>query len=462
LEDVVAKGGPQTGAAIRAHRERLGLTQHELAERIQQVAWAKESRRVGVNAQMVSKWERGAKAPSRGYARIIADVLAVPVASLGETPGSEGRVSPGEVQVVPPFTPPEIIGCDDDALTLLLPKLLEHWRDEMLNRRDVLRVAGVLPAAIGVDALGLAPGVHTFGRPRFRGDETLMALEALMARVEAAYHGHAPRPLLQTVRALSETSEELLAAVADHRSRRRILNVMARANLLAGRLRFFDMRQAFEARSHFDLAREAAEATGDGTLQAVVLGHMAFLPAEKLNLAGAQAYVARARETLQRDPNRSVASWLSAVESEFGAKSGDTRAALAAVERARRDLEDAADGPLPSWFDFFDQNRLSGFEGYALRRAGRHEQALAALQPATTGKGLGPKQQAVAVLDLATVHLCRHDLDEACKLATAGALELGRSGYMAAAPRLVEFRASVPDTMHPAVRLLDETLAELA
>lgn len=56
---------------LREHRERLGLTQAEVAERLVQLAWARERVHVGVTPDMVSKWERGIKLPSKLYQRLL-------------------------------------------------------------------------------------------------------------------------------------------------------------------------------------------------------------------------------------------------------------------------------------------------------------------------------------------------------------------------------------------------------
>ncbi len=56
---------------LREHREHLGLTQAELAERLVQMASARERIHVGVNGDMVSKWERGLKRPSKLYRRLL-------------------------------------------------------------------------------------------------------------------------------------------------------------------------------------------------------------------------------------------------------------------------------------------------------------------------------------------------------------------------------------------------------
>jgi transcriptional regulator with XRE-family HTH domain len=50
---------------------RLGLTQEQLAEQLARLAWEQFGVRVGVDAQMVSKWERGEKRPSRFYRQLL-------------------------------------------------------------------------------------------------------------------------------------------------------------------------------------------------------------------------------------------------------------------------------------------------------------------------------------------------------------------------------------------------------
>ncbi len=56
---------------IRYLRERRGWTQLEVARHLDRLAWTQSGRHVGVNADMVAKWERGVKAPSRRYQALL-------------------------------------------------------------------------------------------------------------------------------------------------------------------------------------------------------------------------------------------------------------------------------------------------------------------------------------------------------------------------------------------------------
>ena len=54
---------------LQAFRLQLGLTQEEMAELLAVVAWERFRERAAPNANMVSKWERGVKAPGKLYRR---------------------------------------------------------------------------------------------------------------------------------------------------------------------------------------------------------------------------------------------------------------------------------------------------------------------------------------------------------------------------------------------------------
>src|SRR5229473_1942170 len=56
---------------LKAQRARLGLTQQEVAEALAALAWEHDHEQLGVDADMVSKWERGAKRPRRLYGRLL-------------------------------------------------------------------------------------------------------------------------------------------------------------------------------------------------------------------------------------------------------------------------------------------------------------------------------------------------------------------------------------------------------
>jgi transcriptional regulator with XRE-family HTH domain len=56
---------------LKAYRARLGLTQEEVAEALLNLAWEHDHEMLGVDAAMVSKWERGRKRPRKLYRRLL-------------------------------------------------------------------------------------------------------------------------------------------------------------------------------------------------------------------------------------------------------------------------------------------------------------------------------------------------------------------------------------------------------
>jgi transcriptional regulator with XRE-family HTH domain len=462
----MANGG--TGREVRLREQRMlkAMTQQEVAQQVERLAWLLERRRVGVNADMVSKWERGQKQPSALYVRTLSALFGVNPVELGfgiapqsgeEHFALDNSSSPLDLMAV--------LGLVDGrsaTVERLQSTMLELRREEVLDRRQILKVMGAAPAVVGLRAIGSGTG----SRDRWSAPASPQAfgeLAAVARDLERAYHTCDPQRLLLAVRAMITNVEEALPEVRKPGLRREALSLLARAGLLAGRLSFFDIHRSFDARAYLDLAREASQEAGDQHLTSVVFGHIAFLPAAKHSYQASASYLSAARDALSRQPAPMIGSWLSAVEAELNTQLGAVGPARSCLDRARESLAAASSMPIPEWFDFFDARRLSGFEGYTLRAAGDLEAARAELEAALRpGSGMGPKQRAVTNIDLASTCVGLGDIDEGCRLAAAAATELRSAGYATAMDRLGEFRSAIPNQRHPAVRLLDESLADLA
>src|SRR4051794_10545786 len=94
-EDSMENRGTDNSPRLRERRLQRGLIQLEVAEGIERLAWAQSSRRVGVNADMVSKWERGKKAPSRFYLRLLCSFFNATADQLGYGLGQTAPVGAG-------------------------------------------------------------------------------------------------------------------------------------------------------------------------------------------------------------------------------------------------------------------------------------------------------------------------------------------------------------------------------
>src|SRR6266516_3762129 len=71
---------------LQQHRARLDLSQEEVAEELAGLAWVHYKINVGVNADMVGKWERGEKRPSKIYRDLLCRLYKATPEKLGFRP----------------------------------------------------------------------------------------------------------------------------------------------------------------------------------------------------------------------------------------------------------------------------------------------------------------------------------------------------------------------------------------
>lgn len=451
-----------TRPRLKEFREARGWTQQDVAEQIARLAWLRRREHVGVNADMVAKWERGEKRPSPRYRDLLCLLFGTDAAALGigQVLQVAPQVSsePAEGSLIATLAgAASLVDQLGAAGAILQPRMFGVWKDELMQRRALLKLIGLASAA------GLAPSHEDVSRPGKPTPETLQDLDFLAGRYQALYHSTAPAVLMTPVVAHLDTLRGLLRQAANAPVRRRLLANQARVAMLAGRLAFFDLRDSLSARGYYNLALESAREVGDNLQGAAALAHMAFIPAADYGFGAALDYLRAAADHAARRPDTRVTSWLSAVESEIQTNAGSPAEALTAIDRARETLvKPGLDADLP-WFDYYNATRLSGFAGYALLRAGKTEESHGELTEAVSRlPHAAVKQRAVFLADIASVHLACGDLDEACRTAGDAAEQLRRAGYAIGFGRLREFRAAVErwsDSIP--VRALDEQLAAL-
>src|SRR4051812_38375314 len=88
------------GHRLLEHRLRARMTQEEVAEQIVKLASPKvpEERNLGVNAQMVSKWEREIVVPGPVYRRLLARLFQITQAELGFHADARSTLGAAEVE----------------------------------------------------------------------------------------------------------------------------------------------------------------------------------------------------------------------------------------------------------------------------------------------------------------------------------------------------------------------------
>ncbi len=321
---------------------------------------------------MVAKWERGEKRPSPLYRELLCLLFATDAQSLGI--GGPAKAETGVHAEADDSSLIEMLGGAASLLDqlgaaglILQPRMFDVWKDELMQRRALLKLMGLATTAGMVSAVD-----EDRTRSGKVTPQTLQDLDHLADRYQALYHSTAPAVLLTPVVAHLETLRDFLRQGVAVPMRRKLFANRARVATLAGRLAFFDLKDSLAARGYYNLALESAREAGDHLQAAAALGHVAFIPAADFGYS-ALDYLRAASHQAGKHPDGRIASWLSAVESEIQANAGSHAQALGATDRAREKLASPgliADLP---WFDYYDSTRLSGFAGYALLRDGQHE-----------------------------------------------------------------------------------------
>lgn len=439
---------------IRSVREQRGWTQLEMAQNIDRLAWTQTGKHVGVNADMVAKWERGVKVPSRRYQDLLDCLLddgrthdpAMTVVAC-----SVDSADSGPIGVLLAQTGLLLDQLGRDAL-ILRPRVLEVWGAETLRRRSLLKLVTLAPALALVEQAGHGSG---------SGADSASSLSNLADSYQRLYHVTAPALLITPVVAHLDVTRELLRDAGTAALRRSLLKNQAQVALLAGRISFFDLNDSIAARGYYGLAIESSVEAGSPHLTSAALGHTAFISAAEQRTATAVQYLDQAGSALRADPHHPLESWLAAIASEITANAGSACQSLDSIDLARSALARPGLAPELPWFDFYDESRLDGFAGYANLRARRYDEAMTLLSD--TLRGLpedAVKQRAVVLADLAAAHLARGDLDHSCSIAADAADRLRQAGYATGLDRLRHLRSSMaPWATSKAVRDLDQHLA---
>lgn len=459
----MARNPHQNGQLRRARKERH-LTQAQVAEGLAELAWCRDRKYVAVNADMYAKWERGEKS-TKVYEDLLCLFFDATPAELGLAPPDVASGSAVLTATKPSDVPwAAILLALGAPGRLLHGYLMEEWENDLLKRRELLKSMGLAAVASTLATVPppLARGVRH--RTELQPDpETLRGLDELATSYQALYHDTAPQVLMTPIRAHLQSVAELLRRSCPPRERQRLLVNQSQVALLAGRLAFFDLRDPLSARGYLTMAYDSAVAGGDAALIAAALGHLGFVPAASGQWSAATDHLDRAFAYAERGAPSIVRSWLAAVSSEMRTDAGDHRGALVAIDEAKRLERGKSCGAPPPWFDFYDESRLAGFEGYALLHGGSAAAAAHSLEAALAG--LAPtavKQRTVFLTDLANANVAQGDVDEACDLAIRAATDARVGQYATCVARLREFRSSLrPYETSRAVRELDHAMVDL-
>lgn len=244
-------------------------------------------------------------------------------------------------------------------------------------------------------------------------------------------------------------------------TRQRIAAALAETWLLAGRIEFFDMRDAERAQQTLLRALQAAGEADDSLLGAGVLAHTAFIPGWAGDREGAVERMVAARTYARRGPaSAELLAWLDAVEAECETRCGNTRTALHLIRHAEDLLDAGSEHENPEWLDWFSPVRLAAFKGNVELRARHLPQARETLLGVLDALGAGEEKQRTVVLgDLAAVEAAASDPEAACGYALRALDQLERTWYAMGMDRVREVRRALAPHQHEqCVRDLDDRL----
>ncbi|TGZ14764.1 hypothetical protein DV517_62470 [Streptomyces sp. S816] len=352
-------------------------------------------------------------------------------------------------------TPPRPLADQEQALTRILGQDMEALG---LTPQAGVPADRVRRTVLGATIAGLAavPTQSMAMQPATAAED----YEAVTRSHRRLYWSVAPATLHPAAVAHATLGCALLPEAAGQ-TRARIASALAETLLLAGRIEFFDMREADRASNTLLRALQAAGEADDALLGAAVLAHTAFIPAWVGERDAAVERMTAARTYARRGPaSAELLAWLDAVEAECETRCGNTRTALHLIGHAEDALARGSEHGSPEWMDWFSPVRLAAFKGNTQLKAGHLPQArttllsvLDALNPT------GEKQTTVILGDLAAVEAAASDPEAACGYAVRALDQLERTWYAMGMDRVREVRRALAPHQHEqCVRDLDNRL----
>jgi transcriptional regulator with XRE-family HTH domain/tetratricopeptide (TPR) repeat protein len=422
---------------LREARIRRGWTEDDLAVKLHELAAELGEADCAVDANQVSKWERGVRNPGRFYRPRLCLALEAEPQELGFEP------TPRAVR---------------DASEL---------RMRLMKRRVFLAQTALLAGSLAIPA----PGVNITriaaamtlrpGRDVHLHHDLLRIAAGLSQQLDMV----APSSLMPQVLGLLQQERDLLR----ERSATRLVEATIRTAITAGWLSY-NINNRGDAEAYWSYAESLAREIGSNQLLAYCLGvrssvysavpKRAGLP---LDAAASMSLLEHAISLARVSPSLALRAWLYARRAEEHAVVGSKQAAYSDVERAYkvvgRNHLGSDDFPiLPTWRDA----RLTRYHGSVAQLVQDYKQAISILTE--TLDALNPAylpQRAMALTDLATAHahLPQPEVEFASQL-------LGQAHAIAAPAGLGEATRRVMEARHqlqqwadsPSVRRLDEQL----
>ncbi|MCX5258642.1 helix-turn-helix domain-containing protein [Streptomyces canus] len=353
----------------------------------------------------------------------------------------------------PPWPQPEIaqaltrmLGQDLESLGFSPPVGVQPDRGRRTALTTTAAVVGL--AAVPRQAVAMQPAT------------VAQDFEAVTRSHRHLYWSVAPATLHPAALAHAALGCALLPETAGQ-TRQLIAAALAETYLLAGRIEFFDLRDADRAQQTLLRALQAAGEADAPLLGAGILAHTAFIPGWAGDRDAAVERMVAARTYARRGPaSAELLAWLDAVEAECETRCGHTRTALHLIGHAESVLQAGSEHENPEWLDWFSPARLAAFKGNTQLKAGHLPQARTTLLGVLDQLDPSEEKQATVVLgDLAAVEAATGDPNAACAFALRALDQLERTWYAMGMDRVREVRRALAPHQHErCVRELDDRL----
>lgn len=433
---------------LRLQRRLRGWSQEDVAAGLHRIAASLGEPELGVDATMVSRWERGTRKPRPRYVRLLCHLFELPAEQLGVV--------------------------EDPDVALLPEHSQDVLEDDDVDRREFIsKVAALLGvAAVPAPMLRFQPAgpepwerlARALRHPGRVDKETVDHLEQITIGLESLGPTQVSSTVLfGPVTGHLDAITLLLQGSLPAELRRRLCSLAGETAGFAGWLRW-DMDDLEGASVYFQTGLEAAREAGDRALGAYLMGSAACQPPYRENPEDRLRQLNGSTHGFTRDDATPAARvWLAAKEADAYALMGDAGGCLRALDRADRALQlvDPDDEARRPRFSSIDATWLAGERGASLAKLGQTADSRGILHHVLGSLDASSERDKLWLYtSLASTYVQDAEPEEACRVASAA---LDRASKMQLEPIFKVVRALHDDDMKPyratpAVKELDEQL----
>jgi transcriptional regulator with XRE-family HTH domain len=392
--------GQRPNQRLRLQRRLRGWSQEEVAAGLHRLAANLGEPELGVDATMVSRWERGMRRPRPRYVRLLCRLF---------------ELSPEQLGIMDDLDPAQSQEPAEDAL-----------EDDTVERRDFIqRVTALLGAAVGPLPLLEVGRSEAWERlatalrhPGLIDDEAVDHLERITVQLQSLGPSQvSSRAILGPVIGHLDAITSLLQRSLPASLRARLCSLAGETAGFAGWLHW-DADDATAAAAYFDTALVAAREGDDHALAAYLAGSAACQPPYRET---PQRRLDRLQAITMAQATPSSRVWLAAKEADAHALMGDGDGCLRALDEAESALEavptedDRARRPR---FSVVGRTWLDGERGASLAKLGRTAEARTVLTEVVSRLGTSSERDRLWLCtSLASAYVQDGEPEQACRVA---------------------------------------------